>query len=77
MYIGTTLPYLVIQKIIILVRKQYASRKHTLGWLFLWVLMLIFLRIGRKMQIFVPANISYRALEFIDPVPFSRTNRKN
>ena len=34
---------------------------------------LIFLRIGPKMQNFVPTNISYmhyRALEFVDPVPF-------
>ena len=37
--------------------------------------------IGPKTQNFVPANISYiymhyKALEFIDPVSFSRTNRK-
>jgi hypothetical protein len=38
-----------------------------------------FLRIGPKMQNFVPANISYlhyRTLEFVDPVPFPRGNRK-
>ena len=57
----------------------FSHNVYTLERLFLRVLTFDILQIGPKMQDFVPANIScmhYKALEFVELVPFSRTNRK-